>query len=108
MIDGLKKFQKIKKRDLRKIFNRNSSVSNYASSSSSLVSLGFSTNTRVDKSDLQSVKKELKAIGNNALTRKEEFEKCTEKLDERSSTINNTGGGSIIHAGGVVGVVARL
>src|ERR1043165_7757248 len=104
MIDGLKKFQKIKKRDLRKIFNRNSSVSNYASSSSSLASLSFSTNTRVDKSDLQSVKKELKVIGNNALTRKEEFEKCLEKLDERNNTISNTsGGGSIIHAGRDIG-----
>jgi len=38
-----------------------------------------------------------------------EFERCIEKLDERSNTISNAGGlGAVIHAGGVVGVVARL
>jgi hypothetical protein len=107
MINGQKKFSSIrpiKKRDLKKLLHKNSSVSNYATSSSSLASFGFSTNTRVDKSDLQNVKKELKAIGNNALGRKEEFERCIENLDERSSTISNSFG-SVIHAGGVV---ARL
>ncbi|RIA98503.1 histone acetyltransferases subunit 3-domain-containing protein [Glomus cerebriforme] len=108
MING-KKFTNIrliKKRDLKKLFHKNLSVSNYASSSS-LASFGFSTNNRVDKSDLQNVKKEIKAIGNNALIRKEEFERCLENLDERSNTISNTSGygGSVIHAGGVV---ARL
>jgi len=107
MINGQKKFsiiRPIKKRDLKKLLHKNSSVSNHATSSSSLASFGFSTNTRVDKSDLQSVKKELKAIGNKALDRKEEFERCIESLDERSSAISNSFG-SVIHAGGVV---ARL
>ncbi|CAG8439577.1 21304_t:CDS:2 [Rhizophagus irregularis] len=107
MINGQKKFstiRPIKKRDLKKLLHKNSSVSNHTNSSSSFASFGLSTNTRVDKSDLQNVKKELKAIGNKALDRKEEFERCIENLDERSSTISNSFG-SVIHAGGVV---ARL
>src|SRR5437764_7474494 len=96
MINGQKKsfpnIRLIKKKDLRMLFRKDLSVSNYASSSSSLISFGFSTNTRVDKSDLQNVKKELKNIGNYALSRKDEFERCIENLDERSNTISNAGG----------------